>query len=156
MKQYCQTELWRMLIARLNYWLNSGKYTNVMTKRMLPVDYVFMSMFLNQMKLPEWSFLWFSFPITPKPTFCFLCRKLRCRNSQELITWAKVPYFAFCSPPSLSGFHFWHHHILEFAILCRQSQISILPTATDCQLNVCRFSTTPSVCWLNQLIHYII
>lgn len=45
-----------------------------------------------------------------------------------------------------SGFHCWHHHILDFAILCRWSQIGILPTATDCQ---------PSLCTVPLRFHYV-
>lgn len=43
---------------------------------------------------------------------------------------------ALCSPTFLIGFHFWHRHILEFAILCRGSQTDISPTVTDCHTHI--------------------
>lgn len=94
MKGYCQTGLWRMLFTRLNYWLNSGTYTNVMTERLLPVDYV--GLFLSQIKPPEWPFFMIqdSLPMaSPLSQLFFYAGKLRCRISQEVITWVKPPHF---------------------------------------------------------------
>lgn len=52
------------------------------------------------------------------------------------MAWTKRLPFLLCSPTFLSGFHSWHLNILEFAVVLRRSQIGILPTVTDGQLNL--------------------
>lgn len=106
MKGYCQTGLWQMLITRLNYWFNSGTYTNVMTRRLLLLDYV--DVFLSQVKPPEWAFYMIqdSLPMALPLRQLFLAGNLRCRITQDLITWAKPRHLVlvlFISIPFLAS-----------------------------------------------------